>query len=372
MANRRVTIWRYAKTDGTWKYHKPTYGRNNKIKPEDGTYYIRWRNGTKMEWQRCHSAASAEEACRRREAMLTAQAYGIVPPQRNTPDIPGVTSPALQMADTLSAWLDEYNLSHRPESHALMKQTLEEFACWVKKRTITTITRVDLLRFKQHLIDKGRSERTAANKCLRINQFIRSVLKRDPGKGLITVKDMKFTEPEVSVFNDDELEAFFKHCDSYHFAIFKTYLMAGLRKAELENLLWDDVDFTAGVIRVTPKKDWQPKTWEARDIEVPDELLKILKELPRRGKLAFANSNGNKYTHSWDDCIEIAEKAKVQDAHPHKFRATFATRNLQNGIDLKTVQALLGHKDIESTMRYLAKADSKKVREKVNAVWAGQ
>jgi hypothetical protein len=29
-------------------------------------------------------------------------------------------------------------------------------------------------------------------------------------------------------------------------------------------------------------------------------LLKILKELPRRGKLVSANSNGNKYTHSWD------------------------------------------------------------------------
>jgi hypothetical protein len=52
--------------------------------------------------------------------------------------------------------------------------------------------------------------------------------------------------------------------------------------------------------------DWQPKTWEARDIEGPDELLKILKEPPRRGKLVFSNSNGNKYTHSWDDCVEIA------------------------------------------------------------------
>ena len=52
----------------------------------------------------------------------------------------------------------------------------------VKKTTIATITRVDLLRFKQHLIDKGRSERTAANKCLRINQFLRNVLKLDPGK----------------------------------------------------------------------------------------------------------------------------------------------------------------------------------------------
>lgn len=55
--------------------------------------------------------------------------------------------------------------------------------------------------------------------------------------------------------------------------------MAGLRKAELENLLWTDVDFTAGLIRVT-KKDWQPKTWEARDIEVPDELRRSSRNFP--------------------------------------------------------------------------------------------
>ena len=182
MANRRVSIWRYAKIDGKWKYVKPTYGRNHKIKLEAGTYYVRWRNGKKMEWHRCHSPVGAEQECRRREARLTAEAFDIVAPQRNTLDIPGVTSPALQMADTVPPWLEEYKLSHRPESHALMKQTIEEFAKWVKKTTIATITRVDLLRFKQHLIDKGRSERTAANKCLRINQFLRNVLKLDPGK----------------------------------------------------------------------------------------------------------------------------------------------------------------------------------------------
>src|ERR1039458_6245481 len=181
---------------------------------------------------------------------------------------------------------------------------------------------------------------------------------------------MKFTEPEVIVYNDDELAAFFQQCDAYRFAVFKTYLMSGLRKAELENLTWDDVDFTAGIIRVTPKKDWQPKTWEARSIEVPDELLTILKGLTKRGTLVFANREGHKYTHSWDDCKKIAKKAKVEDAHPHRFRATFATRNLQNGLDLKSVQMLLGHRDIASTIRYLAKAESKKVRAKVNAVWA--
>ncbi len=376
MANRKASIWLYKKIDGRWRYVKPAMGRNGKIKPDpDAAYYVRYREGGKMIWRKCSSAADATVACERQEAYLTAVVHGLTLSQTQR----GEKTP-LMVSNLLLPYLEEYRLSHREESYNLMKHTLYEFFGYrdengrrvhgfVSANLIEHVRRYDLLRFKQHLIDKGRSERTAANKCLRINQFIRSVLKLDPGKGLITVKDMKFTEAEVSVYNEDELEAFFKQCDAYRFAIFKTYLWAGLRKAELENLTWDDVDFTAGIIRVAPKKDWQPKTWEARDIEVPDKLLAILKELPRRGKLVFANSKGHQYTHSWDDCVAIAKKAKVRDAHPHKFRATFATRTLQHA-DLKTVQSLLGHRDLSSTMRYLARAESKKVREKVNAVWA--
>jgi len=122
MANRRCSIWRYTKIDGQWKYVKPVYGRNNKIKPEDGTYYIRWRNASKIVWQRCSSAADAVYACERQEAFLTAKAHGILPQEQ-----PVVGSPALQMNTTLAAWLEEYKLSHRAESHALMSQTLWEF-----------------------------------------------------------------------------------------------------------------------------------------------------------------------------------------------------------------------------------------------------
>jgi len=106
--------------------------------------------------------------------------------------------------------------------------------------------------------------------------------------------------------------------------------------------------------------------------EVPAELRGIVKDLPHKSDWVFANGNGNRYTHMWDDCNRIAEKAGVKDAHPHKFRATYATRLLQGGMDLKTVQKLLGHKNLESTMRYLAKAQSHEVREKVNAIWAGK
>jgi integrase len=366
MANRKASIWTYKKVDGKWRYCKPLIGRNNKIKPEPGvSYYIRWRDGDKTVWRKCSSAADATVAVDRQEAYLTAFAHGLTPAQtfKHPPTY-------VLFSTHLAPWLEEYRLSHRKESHALMQSTLNEFHGWCKKDYIPKIGRVDLLRYRAWCIETQKNKpRTAANKMLRVNQFIRSVLGLPDGKGPVTIKDAKFTELEPTVYTDDELVEFFKHCDSWRTAIFKTYLMAGLRKAELENLTWEDVDLKAGTIRVSSKPDWEPKTWEERTIEIPDELVKILTDLPHRGKTVFANSAGNIYTHSWDDAKAIGEKAKIADCHPHKFRSTFATRTLQLA-DLKTVQSLLGHRDIQSTMRYLARASSKKTREKVNAVWA--
>ena len=51
--------------------------------------------------------------------------------------------------------------------------------------------------------------------------------------------------------------------------VFKTLLMAGLRKQELESLTWDDVSFAVGTITVSPKPGFSPKDWEQRTVEVP-------------------------------------------------------------------------------------------------------
>jgi integrase len=387
MPNRKVSIWMYVKIGDRWRYAKPVEGRNHKLKPgwcvvngvehhhPRGAYYIRYREGANTIWRKCRNAADATIARERQEVYLAAHAHGLT-------DVQQAKALPKMVSHTLDGWLEEYRLSHSKESYNLMKQTLYEFfGYWDEKgkrirgfvstNLIEQVRKVDLLRYRAWLIEKKRSARTAANKMLRVNQFIRSVLELPEGKGRVTVKDAKFVEMEPTVFNEDELKAFFKCCDAFRFPVFKTYLMAGLRKAELENLEWSDVDFNVGTIAVSPKADFTPKDHEQRSIEVPDELLEILKAMPRRGDFVFANSNERKYTHSWDDARKIAKKAKVEDCHPHRFRATYATRLLQNGVDLKTVQKLLGHKNLESTMRYLAKAESPKVRAKVNAVKFG-
>jgi integrase len=390
--NRRVSVWKYVKIGDRWRYCKPVYGPNNKIKsrwvyvkgkPEEhpeGNFYIHKLDHERQVWKKIGpNPADAVRAAQYEEQFLHALAMGLPIKKGETPD--------LTYGPQMWKFLEDYKLSQSEESHALMKQTLQEFSEHCKKINLTDITREDLLKYKKWLVNRERSLRTAGNKMLRVNQFLRSALGVDAGKGLVTVRDAKFVEREPEVYTDDEVDVFLKACGPFHSLVFNTLLMAGLRKQEMENVEWQDINFTAGTLSVRGKKTFRPKDWEEREIEIPRELLDMLFSARKDRGLVFATKTGKKYTHVWDDCKDIAKKVGEELArkagqkdieqvvketaakyHPHKFRATYCTKLLQSGIDLKTVQKLMGHKTIESTMRYLAKAESHKVKAKVDAV----
>jgi integrase/recombinase XerD len=375
MANRKATIWKYVKVGENWRYCKPVVAANGAVKPhfvlvdgrpeehKEGNYYVHYLEGTRQVWKKAGpNVADARQHLAYELAHLNARAQGI--------PIKTELGDKLSFASTMWNYLDDYNNSNRDASYTLMKQTLQEFVDHVRKAFLTDVTRKDLLGYKRWLMNRGRAERTAGRKMSMINQFLRKVQGIPEGKGLVTTKDAKFVELEPEVYNDEELNRFFAACSPFHSRVFHTLLMAGLRKQETETLEWRDVDFVNGLIHVRAKVDFQPKDWENRTIEVPDALLKILRPHKKDKGRVFVNGNGNKYTHVWDDCKEIAKAAGLDESgfYPHKFRASFATKLLENGTSLKTTQMLLGHKSIESTMRYLAKSESKKVRAKVNKI----
>jgi integrase len=157
-------------------------------------------------------------------------------------------------------------------------------------------------------------------------------------------------------YSQEELDRLFAVCDPNDSAIFKTFLLSGLRRNELIFLTPHDIDFKKKEIKVTAKEEFIPKDYEEREIPVPAELVDILKNLPRNSKWVFPSENGNHLGRNdlLNRLKKLAKQAGVATATLHKFRHTYATRLLESGADIVTVQYLLGHSDIETTRQYLS------------------
>jgi integrase len=105
-------------------------------------------------------------------------------------------------------------------------------------------------------------------------------------------------------------------------------------------------------------------------VPVPKQLIELLKVHPRKdgSRFVFPSPRGNRELHMLDKCKAIAERAKLSPTHFHlrRFRSTYATRMLRSGFDVRTVQHWMGHKSLETTMRYLSPA--KDVHERLDKV----
>jgi integrase len=131
-----------------------------------------------------------------------------------------------------------------------------------------------------------------------------------------------------------------------------------MREEELCFLTWADVDISDPdnatlTASGEGKEGFSPKDYEERVIPIQRELADRLQNLPRRTDLVFPTKAGNRETHLLRRLKEIAETAKVLGATLHKFRHTYATRLLESGCDIVTVQRLMGHSDLDTTRQYL-------------------
>jgi len=379
MANRRVAIYQSAKVNGVWSYYRPVTGRNNKLKPDwchvnghtehhpDSDYIIKWYEGKQQRTRKCKNAADAQNQAEIQRSILQTKALGIAVKE---PD-----GPSLLLSAAVYGYLEDYRLTHRPNSYSKTKQTLDEFVGYVKRANLGDVTRIDVLKYGEWLLKNKRSPRTACDKFLTVHSFLKS-----KGIKLVSGRDApKYVEEMPEVYTQAELDAFFKACDSTESLIFSVFLKTGLRERELIHLEWSDLNFKDNTLRVSakPHYDWAPKTNSEREVVVPDDLMRVLEQrankLPkkRRHNLVFPNKHGrpNEKLLRW--CKDVAKKAELDEKkfYLHKFRSTFATTCLRGGFDVPTVQYLLGHKDVQSTMRYLAPAKNDVIREKLNNVW---
>ena len=129
-------------------------------------------------------------------------------------------------------------------------------------------------------------------------------------------------------------------------------LSTGMRKMEMLNLTWQDIDLNAKLIHIE-----ETKNGERRSIPISNSLMEELQKEEKQDGKIFLNI-GRKL-----QCFRtILKKCEIENFHFHDLRHTFASWLAMKGVSLYTIKELLGHKSILMTQRYAhLSPDSKKI-----------
>ena len=131
-------------------------------------------------------------------------------------------------------------------------------------------------------------------------------------------------------------------------------LHTGLRRGEIFNLAWDDVDFERRFILVQ-----QSKSGKKRMVPMNATVSAMLREMVRRGDLVFPSPvTGGRLDNIKRSFNRALKVAKIENLKFHDLRHTAATRMADAGADAFTLMKILGHSDIRMTSRYTHATDS--------------
>jgi integrase len=128
----------------------------------------------------------------------------------------------------------------------------------------------------------------------------------------------------------------------------------GFRASELVDLRWDQIDFSAGTMAVRRAKKGTPSTHPIRGDEMR-ALRKLAREQDPKSPFVFTSERGAPFTTAgFARMVERAgEAAKLGfKAHPHMLRHACGFALANTGHDTRALQAYLGHKNIQHTVRY--------------------
>jgi integrase len=393
---RSVIVTLRVKVEGKWRRLPAAYGGNGRIRPgyarvgdqqvefADPAYELRLYEDRQTKYIPVKGNAADADAERKQlekspsktAAKAAAESAGgtfVDKEDRQT------------LTKTAGAYIRDAQQRGAIEAADQARLVTEEFRKLLNRKTyVDEITRDDIFRFHTALRKRGCSDRTVANKHQRLTSWLRfagidkTILPPVP----------KYEETLPTIYTSDEISTVLAEAGPYMKVAILLALKCGLRDQELMHLEFSDINFMEKTLKVQGKPRWnfRVKTHEQRFVPVPDDVLDELKgwEQHHSGKsLILGTRNSNPNTKLLFALKTLARRAKLNcgrcegckskrrecEAYTlHKFRRSYITTLLRNGIDLRTVQAYAGHKDIASTMRYLRPASAKEAQGKLNAV----
>lgn len=155
---------------------------------------------------------------------------------------------------------------------------------------------------------------------------------------------------KLRVVSDHEFQKVYSNTSGFLRPILVTAFNTGMRRGEIFNLKWQDVNLNEGYIIVR-----ESKNNDSRIIPINKVLMESLKSVKNNGssEYVFSHSNGNDPVKTFKTAFNSAiRRSGVEKFRFHDLRHTFASNLVMAGVDIVTVQELMGHKSINMTKRY--------------------
>ena len=136
----------------------------------------------------------------------------------------------------------------------------------------------------------------------------------------------------------------------HHWPAVQLAIHTGIRRGEQFNLRWENVDIERRQLVIKRTKNGNPKYVPLNDAAI--DALQAAQKLANGQPWVFLNRYGGRLTTGRDWFEPAVKCAGLAGLRWHDLRHTFCSRLVQNGVDLRTVQELMGHKGLAMTLRY--------------------
>ena len=266
----------------------------------------------------------------------------------------------------------EYLITERDASENTMSsymrdlKKLQEYLQREKGSILQAVNEKDLQDYIEHLREAGKSISTIARNIASWKNFFQylmhqNVITENPARSLSAGK-AEHKLPEI--LTNKEVELLLQQPKASDAkgtrdkAMLELMYATGIRVSELIDLNVSDVNLQSASIRCFSKN-------RERFIPMYPYAVTILRDYmdhvrtslvsSSENEALFVNMNGERMSRQgfWKIIKYYQNKAKIKkDITPHMLRHSFAAHLLENGADLKSVQKMLGHSDISSTLFY--------------------
>lgn len=236
-----------------------------------------------------------------------------------------------------------------------MKSLVRHFG----KMPLAEITTFDVEKYKEK-----RRKKLSGSGMNREFTLLKSMLNRASEWGFAKLSENPvskvgyFAERQVErILTDEEARRFVETCGPAVRPVVITALSTGMRRGEILDLRWENVDFERRFIRVERSKNGR-----SRKVPMNSTLVTELGRLNGNGTpFVFMQRAGERLKSIATAFQTACRHSGIGHVRFHDLRHTFATNLVMNGVDLVTVKEILGDSDISMTVRYSHPSDERKM-----------